>query len=67
MKIIIILSIFVLSQAYPTAIFHGFGDYCSQSGMASFTEKIGDLIHDYTVCIEIGSGFASSIGMDFHE
>jgi hypothetical protein len=34
---------------------------------SDLTEKIGDLIHDYTVCIEIGSGFASSIGMDFHE
>jgi len=35
--------------------------------MVSFTEKVGELIQEYTVCIEIGSGSASSIGMDFHE
>ena len=28
------------AEVYPTAIFHGFGDQCSNSGMNNFTKDI---------------------------
>jgi hypothetical protein len=65
----ILLSAFlaVALGAYPVAIFHGFGDQCSNSGMAGFTAYISEKINAYAVCIEIGNGATDSITMNFHE
>jgi palmitoyl-protein thioesterase len=49
----------------PIAVFHGFGDACSNAGMKKFTNQLGQALNVYSTCIEIGNGSASSIGMDF--
>lgn len=49
----------------PVAIFHGFGDSCSNSGMQSFTQYISKTLGTYAECIEIGDGSISSITMKF--
>lgn len=49
----------------PIAVFHGFGDSCSNKGMENFAAKLGKLVGDYSVCIEIGSGSSDSVIMDF--
>jgi len=28
------------ATVYPTVVFHGFGDQCSNAGMASFTKEL---------------------------
>lgn len=55
----------VYSAPYPVAIFHGFGDSCSFSGMQSFTQHISTTLQTYAECIEIGDGSVSSITMKF--
>ena len=55
----------VSSNNYPVAIFHGFGDSCSNSGMQSFTQYIAQSLNTYAECIEIGDGSISSITMKF--
>ena len=53
------------AEVYPTAIFHGFGDACDNSGMKQFTADIASETGAYAVCIEIGSGATSSIFEEF--
>lgn len=53
------------SQALPTAIFHGFGDSCSNSGMKYITSTIAEETGAYAKCVEIGSGAVTSIFENF--
>ena len=53
------------ATVYPTAIFHGFGDQCSNSGMSNFTKDIATETGAYSVCVEIGNGASSSIFEEF--
>ena len=57
----------ISAQVYPTAIFHGFGDQCSNAGMKSFTKTIAEETGAYAECIEIGNGSSSSIFEDFQD
>lgn len=50
-----------IGTSLPTAIFHGFGDQCSNPGMGDFTETISKYTGSYAECIEIGDGSGSSI------
>lgn len=61
---ITIISI-IFASATPIAVFHGFGDFCAQPGMKKFTKQLGELMGDYSHCVEIGSGSITSIIMDF--
>ena len=53
------------AEVYPTAVFHGFGDQCSNRGMNNFTKDIETETGAYAVCIEVGNGASSSIFEEF--
>ena len=53
------------SAVLPTVVFHGFGDQCSNSGMADFTKQIADGTGAYAECVEIGNGAETSIFENF--
>lgn len=53
------------NDAYPTVIFHGFGDACGNPGMAEFTKEIADQTGAHAECIEIGNGAETSIFENF--
>jgi len=55
------------ATVYPTVLFHGFGDQCSNAGMASFTKEVAAQTGAYAECIEIGDGASSSIFEDFED
>ena len=67
MKFSSLLALVGAAQAdvFPTVIFHGFGDQCSNEGMANFTKDIATETGAYAECIEIGDGASSSIFEDF--
>jgi len=54
-------------KCYPTVVFHGFGDQCSNEGMADFTKEIASGVGTYAECVEIGNGASDSIYMNFEK
>ncbi len=70
MKLVLsfLLLAMVMSDPLPIAVFHGFGDFCLQPGMLSFTRKLGKMVGTYSKCIEIGRiGAIASVTWDFEE
>ena len=63
---LVVLAIAAKDKTPPLAIFHGFGDQCSNPGMSSYTKQVGEALGSYTACIEVGNGASDSITMDFH-
>lgn len=55
------------STALPTAIFHGLGDACKNSGMKNFTKEIADGTGAYAACLEVGNGAETSILTNMHK
>ncbi|CAM9409529.1 unnamed protein product [Heterosigma akashiwo] len=53
------------SVVVPTAIFHGMGDSCSNSGMNQIAEMVANGTGAYAECIEIGNGAFTSIFQSF--
>jgi len=57
----------VNSKSLPVAMFHGFGDACANSGMASLTKEVGKSLNTYTSCVEVGNGASDSVIMNFEK
>jgi len=57
--------LFQISKAFPTAIFHGMGDQCSNSGMKEIENIIQKGTSDHAECIEIGNGAVTSLFTNF--